>query len=91
MRAPVLPHLLETTAFLGPLGIPEMIMILVILVIIALPVVIIVALASKKGSAPSMHSPTAEKQLAELEDLRQKNLITEEEYTEKRRIILARL
>lgn len=79
---------------MGPLGMPEMIMILLVLGLIAVPVIIVVVILATKRSGPPPAPPQipgVEIRLAELESLRARNVITDEEYQEKRKQIIANL
>lgn len=75
----------------GPLGGPEIIMILLVLFFLAAPVVLIIVLVKvfNKPKAPPIPAPrSAQEQLITLDQLRSENLITEAEHEEKRKAIL---
>ena len=87
-------------AFLGPIGGPEMIMILVVLFLLVGPVLLAVFLIlhfSKKKAALSIPPalpgglPSTQARLLELDVLKSQNLISESEYEEKRKQILGGL
>lgn len=88
--------MLPPTAFFGPIGGPEIIMILVVLFLLAVPVVIVVAVlmmsnSRNKGPLPPMPPPplpSVESRLAEIDSLRARNLISEAEHEEKRKQII---
>lgn len=85
-------------AFLGPIGGPELIMILIVMaIVVAIPVIVLVVLAlNKPGNTPppSMMPPALpptggpQARLRELEALKAQRLISEEEYLAKREKIL---
>ena len=83
----------EFTAFLGPIGGPEIIVIFVVLVLLAVPVVIVVLLVmyskSQSKSSQSINLPASvQSRLAEIDALRSKNVISSGEYEEKRKKII---
>lgn len=78
---------------MGPLGMPEIIMILIVgLMVLGLPALIAIGIIvySRRNSSPPPPPPLAnrETRLAELDSLREKNLITEAEHLEQRNRIL---
>lgn len=82
---------------MGPLGMPEMIMIFLVLILLAIPVGIVIALVWYFSSrsmprqvtqAPQVPRSTQDR-LAEIDSLRSRNLISEAEYEEMRRQILS--
>lgn len=81
---------------MGPIGMPEMIMILIVgLLVLGLPALIAIGiiLYTRRNSSPPpapLPPPLAnrETRLAELDSLREKNLITEAEHQEQRKRIL---
>lgn len=79
---------------MGPLGMPEIIVLLIVgLLVLGLPALIAIGilLYSRKNSAPPPPpppSPNRESRLAELDSLREKNLISETEHQEQRKRIL---
>jgi len=86
----------KLTAFIGPIGGPELIMILVVLVLLAIPIATVVILVTYFGSRnkPSqLNTPPASVQsrLAEIDALKSKNVITEMEYEEKRKKIIGNI
>ena len=80
---------------MGPLGMPELIIILLVLVgLVAVPAIIIaVILAAKRSGSPPAPSGnrSVEIRLAEVESLRARNVITDEEYQEKRKQIIGKI
>lgn len=80
---------------MGPLGMPEMIVILIVgLLVLGLPALIAIGvlLYTRRNSTPPPTLPASrETRLAELDSLRQKNLITEAEHEEQRKRILESL
>ena len=88
-------------AFLGPIGGPELIIILVVLaIVVAIPVVVLVVLVLNKPGitpppavmAPPPLPPSGpQARLRELETLRTQGLITEEEYLAKRERIVGEI
>jgi cytochrome c-type biogenesis protein CcmH/NrfG len=82
---------------MGPIGMPELIMIVVVLIMLAIPVGIVVALVwyfSSRSKPPQLTQPqqvlrSTQDRLAEIDSLRSQNLISEAEYEEKRRQILS--
>lgn len=73
---------------------PELIIVLLVLALIAAPVIIVaVILAAKRNSPPPVPPklPGVESRLAEIESLRARNLITDEEYQEKRKQIIGNI
>jgi hypothetical protein len=74
---------------MGPIGMPEMIVVFLFFGVIALIVVVVVASKSRKGpSAGFSRSNSAQERLSEIDALRKKNLITEVEYEAKRKGIV---
>lgn len=76
---------------MGPIGMPEMIILFVFFGVIAIVIaaVIILLLKSKKGpTADFSRSNSAQERLSEIDALRQKNLISEVEYEAKRKAIV---
>lgn len=78
---------------MGPLGMPEIIMILVMLLMLVVPVGVILALIwyFTKGKKPPQLPPmpaSPQQRLLEIDDLRAKGLISEAEHEEHRRKIL---
>lgn len=90
-------HLL--TAFLGPIGGPELIMIFVVLFLMGLPLLIVFGVlwySKSRNNAPQFPSPppplpNIENRLAEIDSLRAKNLISDAEHEEKRKQILGEI
>ena len=88
-------------AFLGPIGGPELILILMVLaVLVGIPVIVLVVLALNKPANPppsAMMAPPPpppsgpQARLRELEALRTQGLITEEEYLAKRERIMGKI
>jgi hypothetical protein len=87
-------------AFLGPIGGPEMIIILVVLFLLGGSAVLVIFLVlhfNKKNPYPSVPPtlPTGpqstQARLTELDSLKSQNLISEAEYEEKRKQILGGL
>lgn len=81
---------------MGPIGMPEMIMILIVgILVLGLPALIAIGvlLYTRRNSPPpaSPPPPSRETRLAELDSLRQKNLITEAEHQQQRKRILESL
>ena len=79
---------------MGPVGMPEIIMIFIVLAMIAIPVCVALGLiwyfTSRKKETPMAPVPgSAQNRLLELESLRSKGLISDAEYEEKRRKILS--
>ncbi len=79
---------------MGPLGMPEIIMILVVLIMLAIPVGIVVGLvwyfSSRSKPTQLLQVPKSiEERLSEIDGLRSQNFISEAEYEEKRRHILS--
>ncbi len=82
---------------MGPIGMPEIIMIFVVLIMLAIPVGIVVALVwyfSSRSKSPQLTQPPqilrdTQERLAEIDSLRSQNLISESEYEERRRQILS--
>lgn len=81
---------------MGPLGMPEMIMIFVVLIMLCVPVAIAAALLwyfvlrrkpQHYAQAPQIGRSTQER-LSEIDNLRSQNLISETEHAEKRKRIL---
>ena len=74
---------------MGPIGIAEIIMILIVLALLAIPVGIIIAIVwyffLRNKTNPSEYMAA---RLSEIDQLRAKNLITDAEYEVKRRQIL---
>lgn len=73
---------------------PEIVMIVIVMFVLAVPAVIVIALVwyftSRRKSAQPPQAPRGiPERLAELDGLRARNLITEAEYDERRRQILA--
>ncbi|WAC21364.1 SHOCT domain-containing protein [Luteolibacter sp. SL250] len=91
-------HLDAPVAFLGPIGGPELIMILMVLaVLVGIPVIVLVVLAlNRPGNMPpavTMAPPLPPStgplaKLQELETLKAQGLITQEEYAAKREKII---
>lgn len=81
---------------MGPLGMPEMIMIFVVLIVLTVPVAIAAALLwyfvlrrKPHQSAQAPQSPkSTQERLSEIDALRSQNLISEAEHAEKRSRIL---
>ncbi|MBN8459010.1 MAG: hypothetical protein J0M04_14350 [Verrucomicrobia bacterium] len=81
---------------MGPIGMQELVLIVIVLIVLTVPVVIAIALAgflsSRRKSRQPPQLPQAPKgnpeRLAELDDLRSRNLITESEYQESRKRII---
>ena len=78
---------------MGPIGMPEIVMIFVILVILAVPVIIAIAIiwyfTSRGKASQSAARPTSvQERLQELDALRAKNLISEAEHEERRKQII---
>jgi hypothetical protein len=81
---------------MGPIGMPELVVIVIVLLLLTVPVVIVIALAGflssrRKAPQPPQLPPQPKgipERLAELDDLRSRNLITEAEYVDKRSRIL---
>lgn len=75
---------------------PELVLIVIVLIVLTVPVVIAIALAgflsARRKSRQPPQSPQAPKgtpeRLAELDDLRSRNLVTETEYQEARQRII---
>ena len=87
-------------SFLGPIGGPELIILLIIGFLLFIPVAIIICVAlyfNRKSSPPtpspipSTVEPSIQARLEELESLKSRNLISESEYEEKRKEILSGL
>jgi len=81
---------------MGPLGMPEIIMIFLILILLALPVGGAAALlwyfcSRKKPPLIPAGTGSIQNRLQELDALRAGNLLSEEEYGEKRKQILSSL
>lgn len=82
---------------MGPIGMPELIVIFMALIFLALPVGLVIVLVwylstrSKRSQRDQALQPpkSAEDRLSELEGLRSQHLISEAEYEEKRRQILS--
>lgn len=83
--------------FLGPIGGPELILLLILMAGGIATVIGIIALAKFSGSRGALPPPLPPAQggiqhrLAELEGLKNANLVTYEEYEEKRKRILGEL
>lgn len=81
---------------MGPVGMPEIIVILIVgLMVLGLPALIAIGVLlytrrnSSRPGPPSTSLPASrETRLAELDSLREKNLITEAEHQEQRKRIL---
>lgn len=81
---------------MGPLGMPEMIVILIVgLMVLGLPALIaigIIVYSRRNGGPPSAPPPSPiasrESRLLELEALREKNLVSDAEFQEQRKRIL---
>lgn len=78
---------------MGPIGLPEMI---IVLIMLAIPVVIVAAIVwflvvRKRQILPPPNYTSIQERLTELDALKSKNLISELEYEEKRKQILSRL
>lgn len=78
---------------MGPVGMPEMIVILIVgLMVLGLPALIAIGIIvySRRngGTPPPPPLISRETRLAELDSLREKNLITEAEHQEQRKRIL---
>lgn len=76
------------TSFTGPIGASEIVLLLLFL---TLPIPIIIALVYFGTKKKKQNSNLPETQLAELESLYSKKLITKEEYQTKRQSILSRI
>jgi hypothetical protein len=82
---------------MGPIGLPELIMILAVLIMLAIPVGFVIALAwyfSSFSKQPHPAQPTqlirnTQERLSEIDGLRSQNLISENEYEERRGQILS--
>lgn len=82
---------------MGPIGIPELIMIFVVLIMLAIPVGIIIAFVwyfSSRSKPPQVTQPpqvlrSTHDRLLEIDSLRSQNLISETEYEERRRQIIS--
>ncbi len=80
---------------MGPIGMPEMIVILIVM--LAIPVGIVIALVwyfCSRSKPPQLAQPpqiqkSTQERLSEIDGLRSQNLISEVEYEEKRRLILS--
>ncbi len=74
---------------MGPIGMPEIIMILIVIVVLAIPVGIVIALVwyfsarTKTAQAPAA-PPTVQERLLAIDALRSQNLISEAEHEAKR-------
>jgi hypothetical protein len=84
----------QNTNIMGPIGMPEIVMIFMVLVMLAIPVGIVVALIwyfSSRRKPP--HLPQGPKsiqeRLSEIDDLRSHDLISDAEHEEKRRQIIS--
>ena len=77
---------------LGPLGLPELVILVFLAGVVALPAAIIVAVASK-GSAPRMSPPPLDDatRLRDLARLHEENILSDEEYEAKRTAIVQRM
>lgn len=77
---------------LGPLGLPELVILVFLAGIVGLPVAIILAVANK-GSKRTLQHPQldAATQLRELARLHDEHILTDEEYEAKRSNIAQRL
>jgi|AntRauTorckE6833_2_1112554.scaffolds.fasta_scaffold06658_5 flagellar basal body-associated protein FliL len=86
-------HMLSHISFIGPIGGPELIIILLVAVIAILPAVLIITYSLNKKATPKPPAlpSSTERRLAELEDLRTKRLISEEEYEQQRKIMISKL
>jgi hypothetical protein len=78
---------------MGPLGMPEIIMIFVVLIMLAIPVGIAIVLIwyfSSRSKPPQLPQgpKSIQERLSEIDGLRSRNLISEAEHDEKRRQIL---
>lgn len=80
---------------MGPLGMPEIIMILIVgIIVLGIPAVIalVVIFATRRnnGPTPPQNPPLVDREsrLLELESLKDKNLISDPEYQEQRKRIL---
>jgi len=87
-------------SFLGPIGGPELIVLLIIGFLLFIPVAIIIGLVlylNRKSSTPTAPpmppaAPSStQARLTELESLKSRNLISESEYEEKRKQILGEM
>ena len=75
-------------AFLGPLGGPEL-LILFFLLLGAVLAVVMVVVSKRSGAPPQGHAVAdTESRLREIDGLKAKGLISEEEHAEKRRQII---
>lgn len=85
---------LANVSFLGPIGGPEIIMIMVVLFLLVLPAVIVIVVLKFSGKPSHQPMPPPlpqQKRLMELEALKASNLISEAEYEQKRKEILSSL
>jgi hypothetical protein len=82
---------------MGPIGMPELIMILVVLIMLAIPVDFVIALTwyfssfSKQShpAQPTQLIKNTQERLSEIDGLRSQNLISENDYEERRRHIFS--
>ena len=78
---------------MGPIGMPELILLFVVLPLLAITVVIVIVIVRRFSSGGTTIVPppmraSIEDRLVEIDSLRSKNLITDAEHEEKRRQIL---
>jgi len=79
---------------MGPIGMPEIIMIFIVIFLLAVPVGGVIALVwyffSRKRPPQFPQGPkSVQERLSEIDDLRSRNLISEAEHEEKRKQILS--
>ncbi|MBG7607706.1 MAG: hypothetical protein IZT59_06740 [Verrucomicrobia bacterium] len=83
--------------FFGPIGGPEIIVILIVLLLLlAVPVIIIIVVLklssrSSKNPQPPLLPQTTKERIEALDDLKNRNLVSESEHEEKRKELLRQL
>ncbi len=86
---------MNSLSFIGPIGTPELIFLLILAAPVVGGVLLVVFLLNRKSPAPPAAVPpplvgnsSSEHRLAELESLRSGNLVSDDEYEKKRKQIL---
>ncbi len=78
----------QIPAYVGPIGGPEIVLLLGLLFLV-LPIILVIIFITKKSKAAKPDKTEAS--LKNLVNLRQQNLITEEEYQAKRSSVLSQI